>query len=778
MGVFCVFDTEPRLDGLSTEQCDILVDLADMALKAMIDRLDRLGRRHDPAELIAYTAHELMTPLTVVQLSLSLLIGDEDVREKLDEQQLELLTSACNCSDLVARICRAVIDNMQQEPPKSDHAKKNAVIETGASSQHDSDSVAGITDIVELVNSLKLILEPILKVAPLIITLHPSVPQILRCDDLTLFRIVLNLAFSAIQRTKSGKVHIRILVENHGDFSRKDMKRLVIECEDTAEDIPYDVYQHLSDEPGRGINMELLHDYPILMALSSVNGLVRSMDGKLHFRPLAKSKSGAPSDESTVKGSIFSFSTDVEETVTERGLLHTNNGLKKSPSGLLGRKRSANASFFPMMLRRGSNSSVSLQKGLSHIEVSSGQRRNGDFRSYRSEFSSSKMRNETFSAARSSEQASRSLTNTIHGELITLQASALSERDFATPNEPLPRPRVKKALVIEDIKSVRKHLAFALRKKGFDVEEAQNGLDGFKAMKETLFDMVLCDFLMPVMDGLDCVKQYRQWEQINRPYHRQPIIGISAHVSVAESEKGIAAGMDDFRPKPISIDTLIELQSTAAVVASSQVLDALQGENPISVDISSVTGSENNKKDAACRSAKRYPPSEAGAVEEAVKRIRLQSESQHSELPTSAHPVCLLFVNELHYEPNNLSKELEDHGWKVSISHDGNAALQLLQMRNWDAVLISDKLPDLAATQCIAQFREWEELNRVNEQRRVFLISNCEMPSPSDSASLILAPTGFNGVVRNSNLWSDLEYSLKQKTNKVKIVSRNRNAMS
>lgn len=59
-------------------------------------------------------------------------------------------------------------------------------------------------------------------------------------------------------------------------------------------------------------------------------------------------------------------------------------------------------------------------------------------------------------------------------------------------------PRQKRALVIEDSLVVRKSLARALSKLGFDVEQAVNGLEGLRFLKEITFDIVLCDFLMPV----------------------------------------------------------------------------------------------------------------------------------------------------------------------------------------------------------------------------------------------------------------------------------------
>lgn len=70
----------------------------------------------------------------------------------------------------------------------------------------------------------------------------------------------------------------------------------------------------------------------------------------------------------------------------------------------------------------------------------------------------------------------------------------------------------KCALVIDDSVTVRKPISKVLTKLGFYVDTAENGLKGLEAMKRNTYDLVFCDFLMPVMDGIDCVKQYRKWE--------------------------------------------------------------------------------------------------------------------------------------------------------------------------------------------------------------------------------------------------------------------------
>lgn len=81
--------------------------------------------------------------------------------------------------------------------------------------------------------------------------------------------------------------------------------------------------------------------------------------------------------------------------------------------------------------------------------------------------------------------------------------------------------RKKCALIIDDTKVIRKVFVRALTTLGYEVKQAENGLKGLLQMKATMFDVVFCDFLMPLLDGLDCVQQYRAWEKENRNWFQQ-----------------------------------------------------------------------------------------------------------------------------------------------------------------------------------------------------------------------------------------------------------------
>ena len=62
--------------------------------------------------------------------------------------------------------------------------------------------------------------------------------------------------------------------------------------------------------------------------------------------------------------------------------------------------------------------------------------------------------------------------------------------------------RQRRALVIDDSSVVRRSLAQILNQLGFEVTQACDGSEGLRELQKTLFDIVLCDFMMPVMDGV------------------------------------------------------------------------------------------------------------------------------------------------------------------------------------------------------------------------------------------------------------------------------------
>lgn len=65
-------------------------------------------------------------------------------------------------------------------------------------------------------------------------------------------------------------------------------------------------------------------------------------------------------------------------------------------------------------------------------------------------------------------------------------------------------------LVIDDTEHIRSILTMMLKFKGYAIAEAQNGLEAMEAARGGSFDLIFCDIDMPVMNGVEFVRQYRQ----------------------------------------------------------------------------------------------------------------------------------------------------------------------------------------------------------------------------------------------------------------------------
>jgi CheY-like chemotaxis protein len=94
-----------------------------------------------------------------------------------------------------------------------------------------------------------------------------------------------------------------------------------------------------------------------------------------------------------------------------------------------------------------------------------------------------------------------------------------------------------------------------LRKLGLSVDIAANGREAVEAVCRQNYDLVLMDVQMPEMDGYTATRLIRDsGYPVRNP--QIPIIALTAHAMQGEREKCIAAGMDDYLPKPFSIQAL------------------------------------------------------------------------------------------------------------------------------------------------------------------------------------------------------------------------------
>ena len=112
---------------------------------------------------------------------------------------------------------------------------------------------------------------------------------------------------------------------------------------------------------------------------------------------------------------------------------------------------------------------------------------------------------------------------------------------------------MKKILVIEDEAQNRDILLKGLEAEGFYTIGAENGLVGIQLTQEQLPDLVVCDVMMPEIDGYGVLGQLRQEPDTAII----PFIFLTAKVSKAERRQGMKLGADDYIIKPCMVEDLL-----------------------------------------------------------------------------------------------------------------------------------------------------------------------------------------------------------------------------
>ena len=104
----------------------------------------------------------------------------------------------------------------------------------------------------------------------------------------------------------------------------------------------------------------------------------------------------------------------------------------------------------------------------------------------------------------------------------------------------------KKVLVVDDEKLIVKGIRFSLEQEGMEVTCAYDGEEALEAAKNTEFDIILLDIMLPKLTGLEVCQQIREFSNV-------PIIMLTAKDNDMDKIMGLEYGADDYITKPFNI---------------------------------------------------------------------------------------------------------------------------------------------------------------------------------------------------------------------------------
>jgi len=113
----------------------------------------------------------------------------------------------------------------------------------------------------------------------------------------------------------------------------------------------------------------------------------------------------------------------------------------------------------------------------------------------------------------------------------------------------------KHILIVDDSKTIRNLVAFIMKKEGFKVTMAEDGMDGLeKLYSADHIDLIISDINMPRMDGFTFIKTVREQEA----YRDVPIVVLSTEGKEQDIQQGISLGANLYMVKPAQPDKMMK----------------------------------------------------------------------------------------------------------------------------------------------------------------------------------------------------------------------------
>jgi two-component system chemotaxis response regulator CheY len=112
---------------------------------------------------------------------------------------------------------------------------------------------------------------------------------------------------------------------------------------------------------------------------------------------------------------------------------------------------------------------------------------------------------------------------------------------------------MKRALAVDDSATMRNLVKIALESAGFQVDTAENGQEALNLTRKNTYDVVITDINMPVMDGLQFLREFRSTDR------RTPVLVLTTETEAAKKEEAKRLGATGWIVKPFKPEDLVKV---------------------------------------------------------------------------------------------------------------------------------------------------------------------------------------------------------------------------
>jgi two-component system alkaline phosphatase synthesis response regulator PhoP len=132
-----------------------------------------------------------------------------------------------------------------------------------------------------------------------------------------------------------------------------------------------------------------------------------------------------------------------------------------------------------------------------------------------------------------------------------------------------------KILVVDDEKDIQEFIEYNLKKEGYDVFLANNGIEAIEQTKKIKPDLILMDVMMQLMDGIQACQQIKTNQSLSKIF----IVFLTARSEEYSELAGFDAGADDYIAKPIKPKVLLTRIAAILRRKESQTIELIEPEN-------------------------------------------------------------------------------------------------------------------------------------------------------------------------------------------------------